>query len=136
MEMINDDESLFRILLEMNCFLTFIFPMSILVLFCLLCSIISNQLRTIAKFVRKLPIGGGKQLKELQIEHARISASINLINRIFGPILFLEISYIFIAVIVNFVYCMTATLTSVGFASNFLIFLVLWSNLNIFTLLL
>lgn len=129
MELIDDDESYFRIFLEMSSFLTFAFPMSVLILFCLICSLISNQLRTITKLVRKIPISyGEKELKELQNEHARICVSIDLVNRTFGPILLLEISYIFITVVVNFVYCMAATLSSSGWALKLLSFLVLFCN--------
>lgn len=121
--MIDDNETFFRILLEICSYLTFVFPMSVLILFCLICSLISNQLRTIKKLVRKTPICGEKQLKELQNEHARINVSIDLVNRTFGPFLFLEVTYIFIIVIVYFVYCMGATLSSTGWALKLLSFL-------------
>ncbi len=129
MEVIEDGETFFRILLEMSSFLTFVIPMSVLVLFCLICSLISNQLRNVTTLVRKIPsYYGEKQLKELQNEHARICVSIDLVNRTFGSILMFEISYFFITVIVNFVYCMAATISSVSWALQFLSFLVLFCN--------
>ncbi len=123
--MFYEKESLNRIILEVNSIILFVYPMSGLFLFCLLCFNISNQLRCITKLARKVPIDGVNRLKELKNEHVQISTSIDLINRSFGSILFLEISYIFIAVTVNFVYCMVATLSSRGWTIYFLTFSVL-----------
>ena len=101
-----------RILLEMFGAAGFAYPMSLLALFCLLCSMASNQLRLIAKIIRnKIPTDGMDQLKELQNEHARISASIHLIDRSFGPILVLGVTCIFISVTIGFVYVMVTTLS-------------------------
>ena len=103
-EMTNEDQTLFRTVIEVNSIAVFVYPMSVLILFCLLCLIVSGQIRTITKFTQKIiPNDGLDQLKQLQNEHAQIFVSIHLINRSFGPILFLEVSYIFISLTVSFV---------------------------------
>jgi len=115
--------TLIRMLLEMNSIASFIYPMSLAILFCLLCSIVSDQLSIVTKSVRKILNDGTTfQLKELQNEHARISLSINLINRLFGPFLFLDISYIFISGTVYFVYVMVASQEIRFWTFYFLIF--------------
>ncbi len=109
----------------MTAFIVFVYPMSLLILFCLVCSLVSNQLRTIGKMVRQISDDGMDQLKELQNEHARIYSSINLINRSFGPFLFLEVSYIFIAATVFLVYVMVASLSNRGWTIYFFMFCIL-----------
>lgn len=121
-EMHSQNESLFRTFIEVNGLVLYVYQLSIVILFCLLCSIVSDQLRTITKLVQKIPTDGMNQLNELQNEHAQISSSIDLINRSFGVILFLEISYIFIGVTVISSYVMVATLSGRGWTIYFLIF--------------
>ncbi len=124
-EMFIEQETQFRILLEIAAFIAFVYPMSLLILFCLICSLVSNQLRTIGKIVNKISNDGMNQLKELQNEHVRIYSSINLINRSFGPILLLEVSYIFMAATVFLVYVMVASLSSRGWTIYFAMFCIL-----------
>jgi len=107
-----NDTSMYRILLEMAGAAGFVYPMSLLTLFCLLCSMASSQLRLVSKIIRnKIPSDGMDQLKELQNEHARISASIHLIDRSFGPIFVLGVTCIFVSVTIGFVYVMVTTLS-------------------------
>ena len=122
--MTNEDQTLFRTVIEVNSIAVFVYPMSVLILFCLLCSIVSGQIRTITKLAQKIIPNGGLdyQLKQLQIEHAQIFVSIHWMNRSFGPILFLEVSYIFISVTVSFVYVLVATISNRGWTIYFLIF--------------
>lgn len=124
-----ENATLIRILLEMSAIASFIYPMSLAILFCLMCSIVSDQLHIVTKWVRKIPNNGtADELKELQTEHARISVSIDLINRSFGPFLFLEISYIFISGTVYFFYVMAATLETRVWTFYFLIFSIAFVN--------
>ena len=127
--MFHEKESLSRIIIEIFPIIIFIYPMSTLVLFGLLCSIVSNQLRTITKLVKKIPTNGINQLKKLQIEHARVCASIDLINRSFGLILLLEVSYIFIGATVNFVCYMVVSLSGRGWTMYFLISCVIFTHI-------
>jgi len=126
------ETSIYRILLEMAGAAGFVYPMSLLTLFCLLCSMVSNQLRLIAKIIRnKIPTDGMDQLKELQNEHARISASIHLIGRSFGPILLLAVTYcIFISVTIGLVYVMVNSLSDLDWTFYFIslsIIFLIWS---------
>ena len=122
--MTNEDQTLFRTVIEVNSIAVFVYPMSASILFCLLCSIVSGQIRTITKLAQKIPSNDGLdyQLKQLQIEHAQIFVSIHWINRSFGPILIFEVSYIFISVTVSFVYVLVATISNRCWTIYFLIF--------------
>ena len=120
---------MYRILLEMAGAAGFVYPMSLLTLFCLLCSMASNQLRLIAKFIQnKIPSDGMDQLKELKNEHARISASIHLIDRSFGPILVLGVTCIFISVTIGFVYVMVTSLSDLDWALYFVSLSIIFFN--------
>ena len=125
-----NDTSMYRILLEMAGAAGFVYPMSLLTLFCLLCSMASSQLRLVSKIIRnKIPSDGMDQLKELQNEHARISASINLIDRSFGPILVLGVTCIFISVTIGFVYVMVTSLSDLDWALYFVSLSIIFFNL-------
>ena len=132
-EMVNEDQTLFRLVIEVNSLVAFVYPISILVLYCLLCSILSDQLRTLTKCIRKIPNDELNQLKELQNEHARICSSIHWVNRSFGPILVFEISYIFISVTVSFVYVLVATISNRSWTIYFLILSIIFVHfVNLF----
>ena len=105
--------------------LLFVYPMSSLIFFGLLCTVISDQLFTIGELIQNIPPNGISQLKDLQKEHARISASINLINLSFGPILLVEIFYLFIGVIVGSVHWMVAIISNRGWSIYFLSFCIM-----------
>lgn len=121
LELRSQNERLSRIFLEVNGVVLFVYQISVVVIFCLSCSIVSDQLRTITKLVRKIQIDGMNHLNELQNEHVQIFSSIDLINRSFGVILFLEISYIFIGVTVISSYVMVAFASGRGWTIYFLI---------------
>ena len=133
--MTNEDQTLIRTVIEVNSIAVFVYPMSASILFCLLCSIVSGQIRTITKLAQKIPSNDGldHQLKQLQIEHAQIFVSIQWINRSFGPILLLEISYIFISVTVSFVYVLVATISNRSWTIYFLILSIIFVHfVNLF----
>jgi len=114
--------SWYRISLDGFALFLFIYPISSLMFFGLLCSLVSDQLYFITKLLKKIPnnYDGMNQLKRLQEEHDRIIDSIGLINYLFGPILLLEIPFIFIGIIVGSVHLMVANMSDRGWTIYFL----------------
>jgi len=113
--------SWYRISLGGFALFLFIYPISSLMFFGLLCSLVSGQLYFITKLLKEIPnnYDGMNQLKRLQEEHDRIIDSIDLINYLFGPILLLEVPFIFIGVIVGSVHLMVANMSDRGWTIYF-----------------
>ena len=82
---------------------TKIYPTTALICFCVISNIIVDQLRAIQGQIEQLATASTADiichLRQLQKQHILINRSIELINRTFGPILFIAIPFFFVGVI-------------------------------------